>query len=374
MLRFVAILTVSVGVAVLFGCGDEPSGSSSTTGTLFAVTQGDTSVASFRVSLSDGSLGSESAKVATGSVPVAMAITPAGDAAFIANSQCVGGNSECDSVSRYSINGDGTLGVVSGTQAVGTNPVALAINSAGNLLFVANRGSNNISVFTIASGTTLSPAPGSPFPTVASPVALAVAPSGNFLYVANSVSGTVSVFQVGTSGVLAAVPGSPFTGTTATTPAGVAVTPNGNFVYVSNSGSNNVSAFAACIAVSSICPSADGSLVELANSPFGAGVGPGPIAVESSGNFLYVADVHSNAVSGYRISTAAGDLTPTTPAAVSTGSEPVSMVIHPDGLWLFTANFASANVTGFGIDTTTGQLAPHTPEPTNGQPSALAIR
>jgi len=371
-MRLGAILAVAVVCSVLAGCGNSPSSSNS--GDLFVATQGDSLVSTFGVNLTDGSLSASSSKVATGSAPSAMAVVPSGSAAFVANSQCVNGGTVCNSVSRYTVNSDGTLAAVSGVQAVGTDPVALAVDAAGKLLFVANRGSNNISVFTIQSGTTLTEAAGSPFPTGASPVALAVAPSGNYLYVANNLAGTVSVYAVDSSGVLSVVPGSPFTGVTSITPAGVTTTPKGDFVFVSNSGSNNVSVFAACIAVSSLCPTADGSLVEVTDSPFTAGVSPGPLAVESSGNFLYVVDTLSDQISGFRISTASGALTPISPPTVSTGAGPVSIAIHPDGLWLYTANFAAATITYFGIDTTSGALAPHSPIPTGGQPAALGIR
>lgn len=367
------VAAMAAGMGVLIACGNSPS--SSSTGNLFVTTQGDTSAYAFLANLGNGKLSTNGAKVDTGGAPAAMALTPGGDAAFVANSQCVSGNDVCNSVSRYTVNSDGTLSALSGAQAAGTNPVALAVNPAGNLLFVANQGSSDISVFSIGSGVALTEVAGSPFPSGANPVSLAVSPSGNFLYVANSVSGVVSAYAIGSSGALTAVPGSPFTGTNTITPAGVTVTPNGNFVFVSNSGSNNVSAFAACIAVSNLCPAADGSLVEVSGSPFGAGLKPGPLAVESSGNFLYVVDTGSSQVSGFRISTGSGALTPTSPAAASTGGRPVALAIHPDGLWLYTANFGASNITGFEIEATTGALTPISPlSIAGGQPSALAIK
>lgn len=370
--RCVFLLAV-IGVAILTGCGKSSSSSGSSSGALYVTTQGDTLVSPFRLDLGSGTLSANGAGVATGSAPAAMVMVPSGNAAFVANSQCVGGSTECDSVSSYTVNADGTL-TGGGTQAVGSKPVALAVNAAGTLLFVANQGSDKVSVFTIQSGTTLSEVAGSPFPTGADPVALAVAPSGNFLYVANSVAGTVSVYSIDSAGVLASVPGSPFTGTTAVTPAGVAVAPSGNFVYVTNSGSNNVSVFAACIAVSSQCPAADGSLVEITGSPFPAGQGPTSLAITPSGDFLYVVDTDSNQVSEYRVSTATGGLTPTSPTSiVSTGARPVWVAIHPQGTWLFVANFDAASISGFKINTS-GVLGPLAPVSTGGQPSAIALK
>ena len=68
---------------------------------------------------------------------------------------------------------------------------------------------------------------------------MAVTPNSKFAYVANFFDGTVSGYSVDPkTGVLTQVPASPPTGSM---PRSVAVDITGQFVYVTNSGSNNVS-------------------------------------------------------------------------------------------------------------------------------------
>src|SRR5207245_7685365 len=82
----------------------------------------------------------------------------------------------------------------------GISPVALAMDSAGTVLFAGNVSSSNISVYSINASTgVLTEVSGSPFPTSAgaSPVALTVSPSGKYIYVACSTLGLVFVYSIG---------------------------------------------------------------------------------------------------------------------------------------------------------------------------------
>ena len=124
-------------------------------------------------------------------------------------------NNASDSVSAYTINSDGTLTAGSGTVKTGTMPMGMAIDPAGKFLFVANQGSSSVSVFAI-SGATLKEVAGSPFTTIPAgstiptgPTAVVVSPSGNFLYVANDFTGTVSAYSISSTGGLAVLGASP---------------------------------------------------------------------------------------------------------------------------------------------------------------------
>ena len=115
------------------------------------------------------------------------------------------------------------------------SPVALAIESNGKFLFVANSGSDDISVYSIDDTTgALTPIAGSPFPTGAKPLAL-TASSNGFLYVANSNAGSVSAYSISSSsGQLTEISGSPYP--VGTDPYSVAADPGGHFLYVANAG------------------------------------------------------------------------------------------------------------------------------------------
>src|SRR5262249_57736517 len=90
----------------------------------------------------------------------------------------------------FSIQSSGALTPVAGSPfAAGTQPVSVAVDSTGTLLYSANEGSNDVSAFKISSGA-LSPVAGSPFPTAGSgvvtpsqPVFVTVDTTNGFLYV-----------------------------------------------------------------------------------------------------------------------------------------------------------------------------------------------
>src|ERR1019366_2670753 len=119
----------------------------------------------------------------------------------------------------YTVNPDGTLTASGSAVTAGTTPVAMAVDSGGKILYVANQGdfadpaSGTISVFGIQ-GTTLSQSGSvsTATPGVLSgtgPVSLAITSNGNYLYVANQFTNTVSAYSVN-SGALTLVPGSPY--------------------------------------------------------------------------------------------------------------------------------------------------------------------
>jgi DNA-binding beta-propeller fold protein YncE len=94
-----------------------------------------------------------------------------------------------------------------------SNPYSVAVDPTGSFVYVANDGSNNVSVYTITAGTgALTAVAGSPFAdgTNSSPTAVTVDATGNFVYVANG-NRTIAAYiiDLGTGG-LDAVSGSPF--------------------------------------------------------------------------------------------------------------------------------------------------------------------
>lgn len=360
-------LVIATGLAFLAGCSKS---SSSSTGFLFVAAQADSLLTSYKVNLNSGALSGNGSGVATGNSPAVLALAPAGDMLFLLDK---GSND----IRAYSVNSDGTVTATGSPVTTGlSSPAAMVINSAGTFLFIANPGNVNapgtIAVFSV-NGSTLAPVAGSPFATNdngVGPVALAVAPSGSFLYVANQTDGTVSAYAIDSSGVLSLL-ASPYT--VGTTPSGLALSPDGNFLYVANFGSNNITSFAVCAAVSSFCPVADGSLAPSGVGPFTAGVGPTVIVPHPTLNFVYVLDTGSSQVSAYSRGSN-GSLTALNPATISTGALPLSMALQPQGQYLYVANNNGATVSGFHIDQTSGVLGPLTPFTTGSNPSALASK
>lgn len=201
-----------------------------------------------------------------GAAPVAVAVTPNGAFAYVANS---GANN----IMPYRMNT--VTGAVEAGAPVntGTNPRAIAVDPNGAFLYVANAGSNTVSGYTIsATDGGLGPL-GAPVTVGTDPRAVTVDPSGKFLLVANSGANTVSVLPIATDGTL----GTAVTSGTGTTPSAVLVDPSGKYVYIANSGSNTVSAFS--LAASS------GALTPIA-SPYSTGSQPVALATDPTGTNL----------------------------------------------------------------------------------------
>ena len=135
------------------------------------------------------------------------------------------------------------------------------------LLMVANKLSNNVSVFSVAADGSLSPVPGSPFPAGTAPSSVTTETTTtpvSFAYVTNPASNEILGYSIdGTSGALAPLPDSPF-------PAGVgplsaAISLEG-YLLVTNNGSNNLSVYSV--------EGNTGALTPVSGSPFPVGQSP----------------------------------------------------------------------------------------------------
>src|SRR5712692_8449760 len=195
-----------------------------------------------------------------------------------------------NTVSGFSVASNGTLSPVAGSPfatggtGVGdgffaSNRIGVAI--VGNFLFASNSGSNDVSAFTINPSTgVLTSVTGSPFATGGSSgglgIAVSATPNGSFLMAANSGSNNITVFSIASNGALSPIGGSPFA--TLSRPDGIKVSPDGKFLAVAELLSNQVEMF-------SIASS--GSLTSLGGF---AGGGTGEfvgVDIDCSTGFLY---------------------------------------------------------------------------------------
>ena len=160
-----------------------------------------------------------------------------------------------------SIRASGELVPLSGSPFAsnGTTPTALTVDPNGQFLYVANSGSNSVSVYSIDATTGALTAVGFPIAAGTGPGAVTVDPTDHFLYVANLTSNDVSAFAI-SAGTLTPVVDSPFS--VGAEPASLAIDPNGNFLYVTNFNGNTVSVF--------LIDPASGMLSDISGSPFAA--------------------------------------------------------------------------------------------------------
>src|SRR5208283_2337202 len=110
-------------------------------------------------------------------------------------------------------NGTGTATGSVGSASSVTNITVTCTTNPPRFIYVANRGSNNVSAYTVdATSGMLAVIAGSPFTAGNLPVAIGVDATGTYAYVANQTDATISAFTIDrTSGALKVVSGSPFT-------------------------------------------------------------------------------------------------------------------------------------------------------------------
>lgn len=163
--------------------------------------------------------------IAAGRNPVFIAINPAGTYAYVVNSSTASGG---NSISMYSINqSTGQLTALSPSTitSVGTQPYAIAINSAGTFAYVTNRTSNNVSMYSINQSTGQLTAL-SPSTITAGTVPTNIVINGTYAYVANGggSTGTISMYRINQStGQLTALSPATFTTTGAGSLFGLAI-------------------------------------------------------------------------------------------------------------------------------------------------------
>ncbi|MGO9830929.1 MAG: beta-propeller fold lactonase family protein [Myxococcaceae bacterium] len=270
-----------------------------------------------------------------------------------------------NTVSMYTVNASTGELRANGYVAAGTTPISVAVDPTQKFAYVANLGTNTgtVSAYTINSTTGVLTPVGAAVAAGAAPTSVAVDPSGKFVYVTNSgtASNNVSAYSINAStGALTSL------GTTAagSTPISVTVDPTGRFAYVVNQGSNTISAY-------TISPGT-GALASVGS--VATGVTPISVTVDPSGRFAYVADTGTTSgdVAAYSINASTGALTSVGPnVAAQTG--PNSISIDPTGTFVYVSNTVSNSVSIYSINATTGALTSvDTPAPADG-PSSVAV-
>jgi hypothetical protein len=449
---FVAILAL-VSIGFLMACTAKYSASFN--GLVVVPSQGELAMETFTFDVSNGRISQINNKNGpiTPGLPTAVVLDPAGAFAYVlvaANQAVPGGG--VTAIATFPIASDGKLAnsttytfnnasvqvlvQVSGvptikTESVPVVPVAMTIDTAGKLLFVADSATSDsaenpvpgaISVFSIGSNASLAEVAGSPFVlpvggvnllpgllqnpcTVQvgcpSPLALAVTPTAypplyaycsgftppttENLYVPDSIGDTLLNYSVSSSGTLTLVPTQTNLGVpTGAVPDGVTVDPCNRFVYVSNGGpgnnANTISAYAICSTLSPPnCPSTppDFRLLPVNSGvpfPVSPGEGPGPLAMDAYGSFLYVVDTASGIVSQFKISPTSGSLTALSPPFVGAGVGADSIAIRSDDSWVFVADKTNATLSQYGINLATGNLAAQPPVQTFNYPTGVAVK
>jgi 6-phosphogluconolactonase (cycloisomerase 2 family) len=253
----------------------------------------------------------------------------------------------------------------------GRNPVAEAISSDQQNLYVVNRDDNTIVQFVIGNDGKVYPTS-----TVNTPgiFPIAVAVSGKHLFIADTYqplstcsdaspcSGSIGVFTIAatTSGSTEAggLTGPVLNGSKKYWPltisSGDVITPTaiaakGSYVYVTAYDAKTSNAGY----VFGFSVGSDGSLTALNNGvPLTAGVKPSGIAIDPSGAYVYVTDKTSGTVLAYSISSdskTAGQLSAVSGSPFQAGDGPSAVAVDSTGKWLFVTNSVDSNLQVYAI-------------------------
>ena len=278
-----------------------------------------------------------------------------------------------------------------------TNLEMIAVDNLNKRLYAINRGSSNISAYSIDAATgALTALPFSPITGIANERSVKVHPAGSPLIVAGD---AVASFVITPTSATAAM-GSPFAVGTGVSPGGATLSRDGNYFYTGGNTGNFFAGFSV--------DAASGVLTALTGSPFDTGgATPYPTATDSTGrlfvvpsrlastrvyttsagiptvvtgspfangltgitaegeihpngNFFLLADRSNSRIGVYQIS-GSGAVTTLTAISgspyVTGGTLSLTLVFNRTGDFLFTANGTSRNITTFTVDSATGALS-----------------
>lgn len=264
-------------------------------------------------------------------------------------------------------------------------PTKIASDSGGYRLYVANQGSQDVSVFFIyRNNGWLYPVPGTNFPVGGVSTDIAVHPSNKFVYVTTTddydgeikgKSNSISAFSVASNGSLVAVKGSPFV--TSGPNWGIAIAPNGKYLYASSQVSDKnfdgeINAFS--------INQTTGALTPIPGSPF-------PIipynctgcfqseniygmTIDHTGTFLIGGGWYNGVIYVYRIQSGTGSLSEVAgspfieelPSGFPS-AEPADVTVTPTDKYVFVDNDSYGALTMFDFDSSTGALSNMTTVP-----------
>ncbi len=261
-------------------------------------------------------------------------------------------NSGSNTISMFRVTpGTGVLGSTGTPVAADIQPQQVVLDTAGQFAFVANGGSDDLSGYFIDLNGALSPL-GPATNVGATPKSPTFDPLNRYLFVPNSGSDNLSVFTFNaSSGALTEVvgfPGSPFP--TGDNPQSASIDLQGRFVWVNNLTAGTVSMFFI---------NAGGVLTTAAGSPLVTGLSPQRTVFRQFGLklFAFVANAGSGTVSVYDVNqTTGGVISPSLGSPFPTGASPSEVTIDPSGQFALVANTGSNNISVYAINSITGVL------------------
>lgn len=176
-------------------------------------------------------------------------------------------------------------------------------------------------------------------------------------------SGLATAVAIGTANVSASYHGNntkTLVTVTAAPAVAIAVQGDSRVLHVTNLRTGQRITFAANGLADSLLVSRDGESMAAAEVSVLPERGPGWLAIDPSGRYLYVVNHTSQSISAFSINWKTGELNPVVASPFPAAAKPSSVEVNPDGTAVSVAHFQDSTVSHFRIDPTTGAL---TPEP-----------
>jgi len=290
---------------------------------LYAANSGENDVSVFNVAISGGLI-EQTPRVQVGTAPTLIAMDPAGNYLYVGNT------GQQPSISIFSIDpSTGKLSPVAqppgtgNTAYIGLTPINMAV--LNDVLYVNGQGLQGyVLAFPLTNGVLGTPPAGSPYLAGNNPYGLATfttsgsSAAASYLYTGNKLDNSISEFSAASNGALTALPGNPisisFTGPTA-----LLVDPSDKYLFVADQGSGNLEGFS--------IGNPGGALNLLASAPFVTKTAPTALTCDSAGRYVFVAGQASpGSIQSFFLDSGSGTLTLIASYSVAPGAA-TSMVM-----------------------------------------------
>jgi YVTN family beta-propeller protein len=251
--------------------------------------------------------------------PVAVAASPTRNEVYVVNS---GNGANLGYVSIINAQNNS----VAGNIQVHRRPVSINVDPAGDLAYVANAGSNTISVLDLKTRREIAAIGAGEEPVEAMP-----APDGKTVVVPNRRGNSVSLVDPGMRGVRAYFTGCPGA-------SDAVVLPDSSKAFVACSGGHQV------MAISLARPDAHPAQPDRMEAMLDVGRSPVQLALKPDGGEVFVSNAQSNSIS--EVVTTTNDVG----GAYIMGDDPVRGLVSADNSLLYVANLRSQELTIYSID------------------------
>lgn len=251
--------------------------------------------------------------------------------------------------------------------ATGVQPLKIAINAAGTLLFTANQ-AGNVTGFSVNATTGCLTAI-STTPTDSVARGITIDQSGLFLYVVTG-GGGIDAFSIGSTGTLTRLAIGGFDSGTGTMLAVKAVPTLEVLVATDGGSTNNLRTFTINTSTGALTP-------VIATTPGSSPANPSAIAfntpLSSTTPLFYIANTASNNLTVNTVD--AGGTVGTTSLTVADSIGPVDLAVDPLGKFLYVANNGSSTVSVLNANITAANVttALISTSPTGGGPESIVV-